>query len=93
VLFTWDGTLKLSDFGLSRQLSTNPSQNVRKLSPGLPSGLDGGDTASNGAADDDDDASFSWEAHSGPTGGGGWFAPEVYRKQRKTRAVDLFGLG
>lgn len=90
VLFTWDGTLKLSDFGLSRQLSANPSQNVRKLSPGLPSG---DTTAANDDADNDDDASFSWEAHSGPTGGGGWFAPEVYRKQRKTRAVDLFGLG
>lgn len=90
VLFTWDGTLKLSDFGLSRQLSSNPSQNVRKLSPGLPSG---DTTAANDEADNDDDASFSWEAHSGPTGGGGWFAPEVYRKQRKTRAVDLFGLG
>ena len=39
-----------------------------------------------------DDASFSW-AHGGPTGMGGWFAPEVYRQQRKTAAVDIFSLG
>jgi serine/threonine protein kinase len=90
VLFAWDGTLKLSDFGLSRQLHANPAPQTLGLPPWLPSALGERDAAADAA---DDDASFSWDAHSGPTGGGGWFAPEVYRRQRKTRAVDLFGLG
>jgi len=63
VLFTDEGVLKLSDFGLARQVSN-----------------------------EDEDASFTW-AHAGPTGMGGWFAPEVYRKQRKTKAVDIFSAG
>lgn len=29
----------------------------------------------------------------GPDGSGGWFAPEVYLKGRKTMAVDLFSAG
>merc|ERR1711871_481572 len=39
-----------------------------------------------------EDDSFSWQ-HGGPDGSGGWFAPEVYLKGRKTMAVDLFSAG
>ena len=43
-----------------------------------------------------EDASFTWANLGGglsPNGSGGWFAPEVYRRGRKTKAVDLFSLG
>lgn len=41
---------------------------------------------------DEEDASFTW-SHTAPTGMGGWFAPEVCRQQRKTKAVDIFSAG
>ena len=38
------------------------------------------------------DDSFTWQ-HGGPDGLGGWFAPEVYLRERKTIAVDMFSAG
>jgi len=61
VLFNEHGTMKVSDFGLSRHVQSM-------------------------------DSSFTWN-HGGPNGLGGWFAPEVYQRQRKTMAVDVFSLG